>query len=86
MNSFVALVLLVAIVVAISALAIFGVRRARSSSRAHAAELMRQGQVHRLAHPKSMKDYFLRPMSIWDVALAIAGAVLLTKVVHGLLG
>jgi hypothetical protein len=86
MNSTIALGLLILIVVVIGALATYGVHRARADSTAHAAELTRQGQGDRLAHPKSIKDHFLRPMSFWDVALAIAGAVVLTRVIGALLG
>ena len=73
--------LLIALVLIIGALAIAGVRKARSMSREHLSQLNQSGQTDRVAHPKTRQDYFLRPMSLKDTVLGLVGAALLVSAV-----
>jgi hypothetical protein len=68
--------LLIALVLIIGALAIAGIRKARSMSREHLNQLNLSGQTDRIARPKTRQDYFLRPMSFKDTLLGLVGAVL----------
>ncbi len=78
MHSSVVLAILIAVVLGIAALAIVGVRKARSMSQAHVTRLSESGQTDRLVNPKSREDHFLRPLSLKDVALGLIGAVVFT--------
>jgi len=75
MRSFLLLAFIAAIPVGIGALAIWGIRRARSMSRAHVEHLREIGHTDRLNHPQTRRDLFLRPMSLADVVRAIVGAL-----------
>jgi hypothetical protein len=75
-------VVLIALVLIIGALAIAGVRKARSMSREHLNQLNQSGQTDRIARPKTRQDHFLRPMSFKDTVLGLLGAVLLISVVR----
>ncbi len=77
--------LLSALVLIIGALAIAGVRKARSMSRKHLDQLNQSGQTDRIARPKTRRDHFLRPMSLKDTALALVGAVLFVSGVRAVL-
>jgi hypothetical protein len=74
--------LLIALVLFIGALAIAGVRKARSMSREHLSQLSQSGQTDRIARPKTRQDYFLRPMSFKDTAVGLIGAILLVSAVR----
>ena len=73
--------LLISLVLIIGALAVAGVRKARSMSREHLNQLNQTGQMDRIARPKTMQDYFLRPMSLKDTVLGLVGAALLVSAV-----
>lgn len=68
---------LVALVLVIGALAIAGVRKARSMSRKHMQHLNESGQMGRTAQPRTTRDRFLRPMSFKDTVLLLVGAAFL---------
>jgi hypothetical protein len=68
---------LITAVLAVGALAVAGSRKARSMSKGHVDQLTQSGQAERLSHPSTRQDYFLRPMSPWDVLLGVLGALCL---------
>ena len=82
MHSFAVFALLIALVLTIGALAIAGVRKARSMSREHLNLLNQSGQTERLERPKTRQDYFLRPMSLKDTILGLVGAVIFVGAVQ----
>ncbi len=74
MQSLAVFAILIALVLSIGALAVAGVRRARSMSRDHLNQLHLSGEEDRITHPKTRPDYFLRPMSLKDTLLGLVGA------------
>ena len=75
MNSIASYAVLIALLIPIVALAIAGCRKARLMSKEHLQQLAQSGEEDRLADPKTKEDYFLRLMSLKDVALGLTGAV-----------
>jgi hypothetical protein len=82
MQPLVVFAILTLLILVIGVLAIAGVRKARSMSREHLSQLMQSGQTDRIARPKTRQDHFLRPMSLRETVVAIAGAALFVTAVQ----